>query len=67
MRNSTQPAPATAPRNREKLTVAFQIFNDVFLAKISNLKGKETYAFGSTKAHAQHNALANYKLKYLTF
>lgn len=65
MRNSTQPAPATEPkRNRESLTVAFQNFNDVFLAKISNLKGKETYAFGATTAIAEHNALQNYQMKY---
>lgn len=56
--------PATEPRNRESLTVAFQNFNDVFLAKISNLKGKETYAFGATTAIAQQNAMRNYRLKY---
>ena len=65
MRNRTEPAqPATEPRNRERLTVAFQNFNDVFLAKISNLKGKETYAFGATTAIAQQNAMRNYRLKY---
>ena len=65
MRNQTQTAqPATATRNRERLTVAFQNFNDVFLAKISNLKGKETYAFGATTAIAQQNAMRNYRLKY---
>ena len=66
MLNSTQTAqPATEPkRNRERLTVAFQNFNDVFLAKISNLKGKETYAFGATTAIAQQNAMKNYQLKY---
>lgn len=66
MSNKLSPAqPATEPkRNRESLTVAFQNFNDVFLAKISNLKGKETYAFGATTAIAQQNALSNYRLKY---
>ncbi|WP_332031111.1 hypothetical protein [Kaistella sp.] len=65
MRNSTQTAqPATEPCNRESLTVAFQNFNDVFLAKISNLKGKETYAFGATTAIAQQNAMRNYQTKY---
>lgn len=64
MRNSTQTASATAPRNRESLTVAFQDFNGVFLAKISNLKGKETHAFGKTQSSAQINALRNYRLKY---
>ena len=65
MLNTTQTAqPATEPRNRERLTVAFQNFNDVFLAKISNLKGRETYAFGPTTAIAQQNAMRNYRLKY---
>ena len=49
---------------KEALTVAFQEFNGVFLAKISNLKGKETYAFGSTTSKAQLNALKNYNVKF---
>lgn len=65
MRNSTLLAPATEPkRNRESLTVAFQNFNDVFLAKISNLKGQETFAYGETEKQAERNALQNYRTKY---
>lgn len=63
MRNSTQTAQkATAPKS--KLTIAFQDFNGVFLAKISNLKDRETFAYGETKGQAQINALRNYKTKY---
>ncbi len=64
MQNQTQAQPATEPRNRESLTVAFQNFNGVFLAKISNLKGRETHAFGATTALAEQNAMNNYRLKY---
>ena len=62
MRNQTNPAPAT--EQKEKLTIAFQNFNGVFLAKISNLKGKETFAYGENKRRAQVNALQNYRTKY---
>ena len=63
MRKTTQTAqPATAQKS--KLTIAFQDFNGVFLAKISNLKGKETFAYGETKGQAQINALRNYRTKY---
>lgn len=48
----------------EKLTIAFQEFNGVFLAKISNLKGKETFAYGENKALAEQNAIRNYNTKY---
>lgn len=48
----------------EKLTIAFQKFNGVFLAKISNLKGKETFAYGENKALAERNAIRNYNTKY---
>lgn len=50
----------------ESLVVAFQSFNGVFLAKISNLQGKATHAFGATKCKAQLNALVNYQTKYAT-
>lgn len=60
---STAPA-ATETRNRESLTVAFQKFNGVFLAKISNRTDRETHAFGPTTAKAQLNAYRNYKTKY---
>ena len=55
---------ASQPQTKEALTVAFQNFNGVFLAKISNLKDKETFAYGETKAKAQMNAIQNYSLKY---
>lgn len=63
MRNQTtnNRQPAT-----DNLTVAFQSFNGVFLAKISNKKGKETFAYGETKAKAQLNALRNYNRKYFS-
>ena len=65
MLNKTETAPvATEPRNAESLTVAFQKFHGAFLAKISNLRGKETFAYGETKASAEHNALRNYHIKY---
>lgn len=67
MRNQTQPAPAaTAQKSKTRLTIAFQDFNGVFLAKISNLKGRETFAYGETKSQAQINALRNYRTKYET-
>ena len=53
-------------KTNEALVVAFQSFNGVFLAKISNQKGKETFAYGETKAKAQLNALRNYRTKYAT-
>ena len=59
MRNTT-----TTPSTKESLTIAFQDFNGVFLAKISNLKGKETFAYGESKCKAQLNAVQNYRLKY---
>lgn len=48
----------------EAVVVAFQKFNGVFLAKISNLLGKETFAYGENRKSAQINALRNYRLKY---
>jgi hypothetical protein len=67
MRNKTITAPAANTQNRKQsLTVAFQKFNGVFLAKISNNDGKETFAYGPNKSRAEHNALSNYRLKYLT-
>ena len=62
MLNTTNTAPQ--PQNKETITVAFQDFNGVILAKISNLKDKETFAYGETKAKAQMNAIQNYSLKY---
>lgn len=53
-------------QNNEELVVAFQDFNGVYLAKISNKKDKETHAFGETKDLAQKNALQNYNRKYNT-
>ena len=57
MQNKTTPT-------KSKLTIAFQDFNGVFLAKISNLKDRETFAYGETKGQAQINALRNYRTKY---
>lgn len=54
----------TQKKTNEALVVAFQSFNGVFIAKISNKKDKETFAYGETKAVAQLNALRNYKRKY---
>ena len=54
----------TKGKVNEAVVVAFQKFNGVFLAKISNLSGKETYAFGKTKGKAQVNAMLNYQTKY---
>lgn len=62
MQNVTQTA--SQPQNKEALTVAFQDFKGVFLAKISNLKDKETFAYGENKALAEQNALKNYNRKY---
>lgn len=61
MRNKT-----TNPvqQNNEELVVAFQEFNGVILAKISNKKDKETFAYGATKHKAQRNAIRNFSLKY---
>ena len=66
MQNVTQTAPATVQKSNSKLTIAFQDFNGVFLAKISNLKDRETFAYGETKSQAQINALRNYRTKYET-
>lgn len=67
MRNKTITAqPATAQKSKSNLTIAFQDFNGVILAKISNLKDRETFAYGKTKGQAQINALRNYRTKYQT-
>lgn len=54
------------PTAKQSLTIAFQDFNGVFLAKISNLQGKETFAYGESKCKAQLNAVRNYRTKYST-
>lgn len=64
MSNSTTLAPATKQKSNEALVIAFQDFNGVFLAKISNQKGRETFAYGANKAMAEFNALQNYRTKY---
>ena len=66
MQNQTVTAPAATEQKKESLTIAFQEFNGVILAKISNNKGKETFAYGANKCRAQISAIRNYKLKYLT-
>ena len=66
MQNKTETAPAATEQKKESLTIAFQKFNGVFLAKISNNNGKETFAYGANKCRAQLRALRNYRLKYFT-
>lgn len=53
----------TENRN-EVLVIAFQKFNGVILAKISNLRDRQTHAFGATAYKAQCNAQTNYRTKY---
>ncbi|KFF26856.1 hypothetical protein [Chryseobacterium vrystaatense] len=65
MRHSKLTAPeATVLQNNEELVVVFQNFNGVFLAKITNSKDRETYAYGGTKDSAKENAISNYNTKY---
>ena len=67
MSNETKTAPAAKNRNRKAtLTIAFQEFNGVFLAKISDQKGQHTFDYGTRKCQAQLHALRNYRKKYLT-
>lgn len=66
MLNVTQTAPAATEQKKESLTIAFQQFNGVFLAKISDQKGQHTFAYGTRKCQAQLHALRNYRKKYLT-
>ena len=62
MRNKT--ITASQPQNKEALKVAFQKFNGVVLAKISNLKDKETFGYGENQVLAEKKALKNYQRKY---
>ena len=48
----------------EAPVIAFQKFNGVYLAKISDSKGRSTHAYGKTKKRAEANALSNFQLKY---
>lgn len=67
MRNKTITAPVAKRQTaKESLTIAFQKFEGVFLAKISDQKGNETFAYGARKCQAQLHAIRNYRLKYLT-
>ncbi len=50
----------------EELCVAYQKFNGVYLAVISNLNDRQTHAYGRTKLVAGRNALDNFRLKYGT-
>ena len=59
-----QTTTASQPQNMETLKVAFQKFNGVILAKISNLKDKETFAYGETQVLAEEKARINYQRKY---
>ena len=55
----------TVKKSNESLVVAFQDFNGVFLARISNKsKSQQTHGVGHTKASAQINAIKLYKEKY---
>lgn len=67
MQNKTNPAYRAAAKIHEDLVVAFQEFNGVYLARISNLKDKETHAFGATKKRAEENAMRNFQTKYANF
>lgn len=67
MSNKLTAQPGTEQKSNEALVIAFQDFNGVFLAKISNSTGRETFAYGETKAKAQLNAIKNYNRKYNTF
>ena len=55
---------ASKPQNTETLKVAFQKFNGVILAKISNLKDKETFGYGENQDLAEEKARINYDRKY---
>ena len=67
MRNPITTAPAAKNRNRKAiLTISFQKFGEVFLAKISDRNGRATFAYGTRKCQAQLHAVKNYRLKYLT-
>lgn len=59
-------APAKTRNRKGILTISFQKFGEVFLAKISDQKGRHTFAYGTRKCQAQLHALRNYRLKYLT-
>lgn len=51
----------------EEIVFTYQRFNEVFLAVVTNLKDRETHAYGRTKLIAGQNALENYRLKYNTY
>lgn len=51
----------------EELYFTYQKFNGSFIAVISNLKDRQTHAYGKTKLIAGKNALDNFRIKYGTF
>lgn len=51
----------------EELIFSYSKFNGVFIALISNLKERQTHAYGRTKLIAGQNALENFRIKYGTF
>lgn len=55
---------ASQPQKKETLTVTFHKFNDVILAKISNLEDKETFGYGQNQTLAEEKARKNFKRKY---
>lgn len=50
----------------EEIFFAYQKFNDVFFAVATNLKDRQTHAYGRTKLIAGQNALENFRIKYQT-
>lgn len=51
----------------EELLVTYQEFHGSILAVITNLKDRQTHAYGRTKRIAYKNAIKNYRIKYDTF
>lgn len=50
----------------EEIFFAYQKFNGVFFAVATNLKDRQTHAYGRTKLIAGQNALENFRIKYQT-
>ncbi|WP_407402217.1 hypothetical protein [Chryseobacterium sp.] len=49
---------------REEIYFTYQKFNNVFISVVTNLKDRQTHAYGKTKLIAAQNALENFRLKY---
>lgn len=50
----------------EEIFFAYQKFNGVFFSVATNLKDRQTHAYGRTKLIAGQNALENFRIKYST-